>query len=75
MHTVDYTRKSGQQLTYRIVADEHGRFTVTLGEKELLRGRDSLSAGGRRGANKRKLVGAVAEAQRAIEALSLMDEC
>jgi hypothetical protein len=75
MDFVEYTRKAGQRLTYRIEADEHGRFTVTLAGKELLRGRDGLAAGGRRHApNKRKVAGAIAEAQRAIEDLSLMDE-
>jgi hypothetical protein len=76
MEVLEYTRKSGRQLTYRIEADEHGRYTVTLAGKELLRGRDGLAAGGRRRApNKRKVAGAIAEAQRAIEALSMMDEC
>ena len=75
MQTLEYTRKAGQRLTYRIHADEHGRFTVVLEGKELLRGRDSLSAEGRhRAPNKRKVAGAIAEAQRAIENLSLMDE-
>lgn len=75
METVEYTRKSGQHLTYRIQADELGRFRVALGDKELLRGRDGLAAGGRhRAPNKRKLAGAIAEAQRAIENLMLMDE-
>lgn len=72
---VEYTRKAGRQLTYRICADEHGRFTVHLGAKQLLRGRDSLSAGGReRGPNKRKAAGAVAQAKLAIERLCLMSE-
>lgn len=76
MENVQYTRKSGQQLTYRIQADEYGRFTIRIGDKELLRGRDGLSAGGRRRVpNKRKAAGAVAEAKRAIERLSLMEEC
>lgn len=75
METVEYTRKAGQCLTYRIQADEHGRFTVTLDGKELMRGRDGLAAGGRhRTPNKRKRAGAIAEAQRAIEHLALMDE-
>jgi hypothetical protein len=75
MDTVEYTRKAGQRLTYCIEADEHGRYTVTLAGKEMLRGRDDLAAGGRRRApNKRKVAGAIAEAQREIEALSLMDE-
>ena len=76
MQQVQYTRKSGQRLTYSIAADEYGRFTVCIGGKELLRGRDGLSAGGRhRVPNKRKVAGAIAEAQRAIERLSLMEEC
>lgn len=76
MHHVEYTRKSGQQLTYAIQADEYGRFTVYIGRKELLRGRDRLTAGGRhRVPNKRKVAGAIVEAQRAIERLSLMEEC
>lgn len=75
MQTVRYTRKSGRQLTYWIEADEYGRFAVFLGDKELLRGRDGLAAGGRhRVPNKRKIAGAIAEAQRAIENLALMDE-
>lgn len=74
--TVEYTRKAGRRLTYCIRADNHGRFTITLGDRELLQGRDSLSAGGsQRAPNRRKAAGAIAEAQRAIEALSLMDEC
>ncbi|HET8747573.1 MAG TPA: hypothetical protein VFM98_18385 [Ramlibacter sp.] len=76
MQHVEYRRKSGQQLTYAIEADEYGRFTVSIGGKQLLRGRDGLSAGGRhRVPNKRKVAGAIAEAQRAIERLSLMEEC
>lgn len=76
MQHVEYTRKAGQQLTYAIDADEYGRFTVSIGAKELLRGRDGLSAGGRhRVPNKRKVAGAIAEAQCAIERLSLMEEC
>lgn len=75
MENVQYTRKTGQQLTYVIRADDHGRYTVHLGDKELLRGRDTLTADGRnRSPNKRKAAGAVAEAQRAIERLSHMDE-
>ena len=76
MQTVEYTRKAGRQLTYRIRADELGRYAVQIGDKELLRGRDTLSAGGRhRGRNKRKVAGAIAEAQREIESLALMEEC
>lgn len=73
---IEYTRRAGRQLTYHICADERGRFSVRLGDKELLRGRDSLSAGGReRGPNKRKAAGAIAKAKLAIERLCLMDEC
>jgi hypothetical protein len=77
METVQYTRKTGLRLTYRIEADEHGRFTVTHGAKELLRGRDRLAAvgGSHRAPNRRKVAGAIAQAERAIEALALMDEC
>lgn len=76
METLEYTRKSGQRLTYRIEADEYGWFRIALGDKELLRGRDALSAGGRhRVPNRRKIAGAIAQAQHAIESLSLMDEC
>lgn len=76
MQTVQYTRKSGRQLTYSIRADDLGRYTVHLGDKELLRGRDSLAAGGlHRAPNKRKVAGAIEEAQRAIERLSHMEEC
>jgi hypothetical protein len=74
MTTVAYTRKNGKQLTYEIRADERGRFSVHLGEKEMLRGRDGLSANGGRKPNRRKLAGAIDEAQRAIEDLTLMDE-
>jgi hypothetical protein len=76
METVEYTRTAGQRLTYRIQADEYGRYSITLGDKELLRGRDGLTAGGRhRAPNKRKVAGAIAQAQRAIETLSMMEEC
>jgi hypothetical protein len=76
MALVEYTRNTGRRLTYRIRADELGRYTVHLGDKELLRGRDTLAAGGRnRSPCRRKVAGAIAEAQRAIESLSLMDEC
>lgn len=75
MMTLDYTRTRGQQLTYRIRADERGGYTVCLGDKEMMRGRDALAAGGRhREPNKRKTVGAVAQAKIAIESLSAMDE-
>lgn len=67
MTHVQYTRSSGRRLTYLIRADDQGRFTVQLGDKELLRGRDRLSAGTRRcESNKRKAAGAVHEAKLAI---------
>lgn len=76
MLTVHYTRTAGRRLTYRIRADDLGRYTVHLGDKEMLRGRDSLAAGGKhRAPNKRKAAGAIAEAQLAIERLSHMEEC
>jgi hypothetical protein len=51
MQTVEYTRKAGRQLTYRIRADDLARYEVHIGDKELLRGRDTLSrAGGIAGA-------------------------
>jgi hypothetical protein len=75
MTTIEYTRESGRQLTYRIRADERGWYSVYLGDKELLRGRDGLAAGGRhREPNKRKAVGAIHEAKLAIESLSHMEE-
>jgi hypothetical protein len=75
MMILDYTRSRGRQLTYRIRADERGGYTVCIGDKELMRGRDALAAGGRyREPNKRKTAGAVAQAKIAIEALSAMDE-
>jgi hypothetical protein len=71
----NYTRTCGRCLTYRIYADDHGAYTVTLGDKELLRGRDPLAAGGRRlQPNKRKRAGAFREARLAIESLSRMSE-
>ena len=75
MTTLQYTRTTGLKLTYRIQADDRGGYAILLGDKELLRGRDGLSAGGRQDApNKRKAVGAAREAMHAIERLSLMDE-
>lgn len=75
MTTHEYTRSSGQRLTYRIRADERGWYTVYLGDKELLRGRDPLSAGGmHRAPSKRKVVGALHQARLAIESLSQMAE-
>jgi hypothetical protein len=76
MTTHDYTRTTGQQLTYRIRADEHGGYTVYLGDRELLRGRDPLAAGGmHRLPSKRKVAGALHQAKLAIESLSQMAEC
>jgi hypothetical protein len=74
MVTTHYTRSSGQRLTYVIRASERGGYSVYLGEKEMLRGRDRLAAGGQRGANKRKAAGAIHEATQAIERLAEMDE-
>jgi len=75
MNTLHYTRTTGLKLTYRIQADERGGYAILLGDKELMRGRDGLSAGGRQTApNKRKAAGAAQEAMHAIERLSLMDE-
>jgi hypothetical protein len=75
MTLVNYTRTSGRQLTYVIRADDRGWYTVHLGEKEMLRGRDGLSADGRhRSPNKRKAAGAIHEAKLAIESLRAMSE-
>ena len=70
-----YTRSSGLRLTYDISASERGSYSVWLGEKEMLRGRDTLTASGKRCVpNKRKAAGAVHEAKLAIERLCGMDE-
>lgn len=75
MQIANYTRSSGRQLTYEIRTSERGAYTICLNGRELLRGRDALSAGGRhKGPNKRKAVGALHEAQRAIESLCAMAE-
>lgn len=76
MESVEYTRKAGQRLTYRIEVVGHGHFTVSYCGKQLLRGRDRLAAAGgiHRAPNRRKVAGAIAQAQGAIEALLLMDE-
>ena len=75
MSIAQYTRTRGRQLTYEIRTDESGGYTVCLEGKELLRGRDPLSAGGRHKApNRRKAAGALQRAQLAIESLSAMDE-
>jgi hypothetical protein len=71
-----YTRTSGLQLTYDISASERGLYSVWLGDKELMRGHDSLTARGKRCVpNKRKAAGAIHEAKIAIERLSGMSEC
>lgn len=75
MTTVQYTRTGGRQLTYDIFANDRGWYTIRLGEKELMRGHDPLSADGmHRKPNKRKVAGAIHEATIAIERLSGMDE-
>ena len=75
MATVHYTRSCGRQLTYEIRTDERGCYSIWLEGRELLRGRDALSAGGRhKGANKRKAAGALHMAKLAIEGLSAMPE-
>ncbi|MDB5899922.1 MAG: hypothetical protein JWP22_214 [Ramlibacter sp.] len=75
MTIVQYTRTTGRQLTYVIRADDRGWYSVHLGDKEMLRGRDGLAAGGRhRSPNKRKAVGAIHEAKLAIESLREMSE-
>jgi hypothetical protein len=75
MATVQYTRSRGRQLTYEISTDDRGRYTICLEGRELLRGRDPLSAHGRhKGPNKRKAAGALHEAKLAIESLSAMPE-
>lgn len=75
MTTVRHTRTSGRCLTYEICANDRGYFTVRLGAKEMMRGRDALSADGRhRAPNKRKAAGAIHEAKLAIERLTEMDE-
>jgi len=71
-----YTRSTGLRLIYDIAVNERGSYSVWLGSKELLRGRDALTARGKRCVpNKRKAAGAVHEAKIAIERLSGMDEC
>jgi len=71
-----YTRTTGLQLTYDISANERGTYSVWLGDKEMMRGEDSLTARGKRcEPNKRKAAGATHEAQREIERLSAMSEC
>lgn len=75
MTTVRHTRTSGRRLTYEISANDRGYFTVRLGAKEMMRGRDALAADGRhRSPNKRKAVGAIHQAKLAIERLTEMDE-
>ena len=75
MATTDYCRSTGRKLTYRITTDGWGRYSVHLGDKELLRGQDPLCANGRhRAPNKRKANGAVEHAKSAIESLRDMPE-
>jgi hypothetical protein len=76
MMNTRYTRSTGLRLTYDISASERGDYSVWLGEKELMRGHDALTARGKRCVpNKRKAAGAIHEAKRAIERLSDMSEC
>jgi len=71
----EHVRTTGRRLTYDILADEWGGYSVLLQGKELLRGKDPLSAHGqRRAPNKRKAVGGVALAKQAIESLRDMNE-
>ncbi|MBI5278375.1 MAG: hypothetical protein HY854_18185 [Burkholderiales bacterium] len=75
MPKATYTRSRGRRLTYTIRTDERGRYSVCLEGNELLRGNDTLSAGGcDKAPNKRKAVGALREAKLAIESLALMRE-
>lgn len=75
MLTTEYTRTKGLRLTYLIRADDRGRYSVHLGEKEMMRGRDRLAAGCRGSErNKRKTGGAVEEAKVAIESCCVMSE-
>lgn len=75
MLTTEYTRTKGLRLTYRIRADDRGRYSVFLGDKEMMRGRDPLTAGCRSSErNKRKSTGAVEEAKVAIETCCEMSE-
>ena len=75
MAITDYCRPTGRKLTYRITTDDWGRYSVHLGDKELLRGQDPLCAYGRhRAPNKRKAQGALHHAKLAIETLREMPE-
>ena len=75
MISAEYTRTVGRSLTYRIDADEWGAYRIYLGDRELLSGRDSLTAhGSRRSPNKRKATGAVHLAKEEIESLRSMRE-
>lgn len=75
MAIFQYTRKAGRRLTYQIRIDARGHYSVSLDDRELLRGHDRLMAGGRRAApNKRTVAGAVNAAQLEIESLAQMDE-
>ena len=71
----EHVRSCGRRLTYEIHADEWGGYSVLLEGKELLRGKDPLTAHGqRRSPNKRKAVGGVELARQAIESLRDMNE-
>lgn len=75
MAITDYCRSTGHRLTYRITTDAWGRYSVHLGDRELLRGQDPLCAHGRhRSPNKRKAQGALQQAKMAIEMLRDMPE-
>lgn len=75
MTKVDYSRRTGKQLTYRIEADAWGWFRVWLDGELMLRSRDRLSAHGtHRQPSRLKEAGAVAAACAAIESLRDMSE-
>lgn len=75
MTRTDYCRSKGQQLTYRIEADEWGWFKVWLDGQLLLKGHDRLAAHGiHRAPSRRKEAGALEAARSAIETLRDMDE-
>lgn len=75
MISAEYTRTSGRNLTYRICADEWGAYKIYLGDRELMSGRDALTAhGSHRAPNKRKAAGAYHLATQAIESLRDMRE-
>lgn len=45
---IDYTRPTGQRLTYRIAVDDRGGFQISLDDRVLKRGYDALIARGLR---------------------------